>query len=432
MRWQALFGVFLGYAAYYLVRNNFAFSSPFLVSALGWDKTHIGVLMSTMLIAYGVSKGVMSSLADKADVRRFMIVGLLLSVLCNFLFGFVSSYWVFAIILVINGWAQGMGVGPSVVTIAHWFPRRMRGTASGLWGVSHNVGGGLVAPIVTGAAAVLAADQWRIACYWAPAAVVLLCCLVVWFAGRSIPTSEGLPPLEEVFPEDAQNELVKTDHADRDKSAWQLFCQYVLPNPNAWLVSLLDICVYAVRFGVLTWIPLYLLKVKGFGHKEMAVAFLVFEWAAIPSTLLAGIISDKVFHGRRMPPALIAFGVILVTIFVYWSSTSLYVVSASLALIGCMIYVPQCMAYVQTIEIVPQVAVGAATGLRGLMSYLVGASAGTALFGFLADRFGWIAGFYLLITFAVLGIMSCIFMHRSVIKLEKRAGGASTNSARFA
>ena len=419
MRWHALFGVALGYSAYYLVRNNFAFSSPYLTSILGWDKTHVGLLVSGMLIAYGISKAVMSSLADKSDVRRFMIVGLLFSVLCNFVLGFAHVYWLFAILLVLNGWAQGMGVGPSVVTIAHWFPRRMRGTASGLWNISHNVGGGLVAPVITGAVVLFGASEWEAACYWAPAAIVLLCCFVVWFVGRSIPESEGLPPLEEVFPEDVHHELIKTDRADRDKSTWQLVRRYILPNLNVWLVSVLDVCVYAVRFGVVTWIPLYLLQVKGLARNEMAFAFLIFEWAAIPSTLLAGIISDKVFKGHRMPLAFIAFSIIFATIFVYWSATDVGVISASLALIGCMVYIPQCMAYVQTMEIVPQVAVGAATGMRGLMSYLVGSSMGTALFGLLADHFGWTAGFYLLIVFTALGILACVLMHLSVLKMER-------------
>ncbi|EAI4513543.1 MFS transporter [Campylobacter jejuni] len=36
----------------------------------------------------------------------------------------------------------------------------------------------------------------------------------------------------------------------------------------------------------------------------MGIAFWLFEWAAIPSTLLAGYISDKIFKGYRMPSAI--------------------------------------------------------------------------------------------------------------------------------
>ncbi len=74
-RMQALLSVFLGYLAYYIVRNNFTLSTPYLKEQLDLSATQIGVLSSCMLIAYGISKGVMSSLADKASPKVFMRVG---------------------------------------------------------------------------------------------------------------------------------------------------------------------------------------------------------------------------------------------------------------------------------------------------------------------------------------------------------------------
>lgn len=74
----------------------------------------------------------------------------------------------------------------------------------------------------------------------------------------------------------------------------------------------------------------------------------------------------------------------------------------------------------QTIELVPPFAAGSATGLRGLLSYVLGSFSGTALFGILAQNFGWDAGFYLLL-FAVVGcIFCCIMTHRGVMRLEQK------------
>ena len=56
-----------------------------------------------------------------------------------------------------------------------------------------------------------------------------------------------------------------------------------------------------IRFGVLTWLPLYLLETKGFTKAQMGTAFAIFEWAAIPSTLLAGWLTDTYF--KRSPHA---------------------------------------------------------------------------------------------------------------------------------
>lgn len=82
-RMQALLSVFLGYLAYYIVRNNFTLSTPYLKEQLDLSATQIGVLSSCMLIAYGISKGVMSSLADKASPKVFMACGLVLCAIVN-------------------------------------------------------------------------------------------------------------------------------------------------------------------------------------------------------------------------------------------------------------------------------------------------------------------------------------------------------------
>ena len=78
----------------------------------------------------------------------------------------------------------------------------------------------------------------------------------------------------------------------------------------------------------------------------MSVAFLFFEWAAIPSTIFAGYISDKFFKGYRMPPAIIAISIIFFCIFGYWQSESLLWVTFFAAIVGCLIYIPQFLASV--------------------------------------------------------------------------------------
>ncbi len=120
-RMQALLSVFLGYLAYYIVRNNFTLSTPYLKEQLDLSATQIGVLSSCMLIAYGISKGVMSSLADKASPKVFMACGLVLCAIVNVGLGFSTAFWIFAALVVLNGLFQGMGVGPSFITIANWF-----------------------------------------------------------------------------------------------------------------------------------------------------------------------------------------------------------------------------------------------------------------------------------------------------------------------
>ncbi|MBC3220607.1 phosphoglycerate transporter PgtP [Serratia fonticola] len=419
-RMQALLSVFLGYLAYYIVRNNFTLSTPYLKEHLDLSATQIGMLSSCMLIAYGISKGVMSSLADKANPKVFMACGLVLCAIVNVGLGFSTAFWIFAALVVFNGLFQGMGVGPSFITIANWFPRRERGRVGAFWNISHNIGGGVVAPIVGVAFAVLGSEHWQSASYIVPAGVAVLFALVVLWLGKGSPRSEGLPALEQMMPEETIR--VKTgvqEQAPENMSAFQIFCTYVLCNKNAWYVSLVDVFVYMVRFGMISWLPIYLLTEKHFSKEQMSIAFLFFEWAAIPSTLLAGWLSDKLFKGRRMPLAMICMVMIFICLIGYWKSDSLLMVTIFAAIVGCLIYVPQFLASVQTMEIVPSFAVGSAVGLRGFMSYIFGATLGTSLFGVMVDNMGWHGGFYLLMGGVVCCILFCYLSHRGVLALER-------------
>ena len=65
-------------------------------------------------------------------------------------------------------------------------------------------------------------------------------------------------------------------------------------------------------------------------------------------------------------------------------------------------------------------AVGSAVGLRGFMSYIVGTTMGTALIGKLVDLYGWSAGFYTLLTGAVLAIVFGVLSHLGSLELEAK------------
>ncbi|MEH0015904.1 phosphoglycerate transporter PgtP [Citrobacter portucalensis] len=429
-RIQALLSVFLGYLAYYIVRNNFTLSTPYLKEHLDLSATQIGLLSSCMLIAYGISKGIMSSLADKASPKVFMACGLVLCAIVNVGLGFSTGFWIFAALVVFNGLFQGMGVGPSFITIANWFPRKERGRVGAFWNISHNVGGGIVAPIVGAAFAILGSEHWQSASYIVPAGVAVLFAFIVLILGKGSPHQEGLPALEQMMPEEkVVLNSRHTDQAPENMSAFQIFCTYVLRNKNAWYVSLVDVFVYMVRFGMISWLPIYLLTEKHFSKEQMSIAFLFFEWAAIPSTLLAGWLTDKLFKGRRMPLAMICMALIFVCLIGYWKSESLLMVTIFAAIVGCLIYVPQFLASVQTMEIVPSFAVGSAVGLHGFTRYILGAPLGTSLLDVMVEKMGWHGGFYLLMGGIVCCILFCYLSHRGALELEQQRKNAQQEEA---
>ncbi|MFV0983311.1 MFS transporter [Latilactobacillus sakei] len=416
-KWMSFVGVFIGYAAFYIVRNNFSLSTPELQAFLHISKAQIGFLSSCLLIAYGLGKGVMSSLADKADPKRFMSLGLVLCAIlsiCLALFG--NSFWIIAFILILLGLFQGMGVGPAFIILSTYFDRKHRGFVTSIWNTSHNIGGGMVSPLVGAGLAFLGTANWRASYYIVPAVVALVIAALIFYLIKGRPQDEGLPALKENIVDEKKT---------NGMSSWTIMTKYVFTNPGAWLVSFMDTFVYMIRFGLLTWIPIFLVQEKGFSNGQMMVAFLLFEWAAIPSTLLAGILSDKLFKGYRMPPAIISLVMIIFCIIGYWNSKSVLAVTIFAALAGCLVYIPQFLGSVQTMEVVPSFAVGSAVGLRGFMSYVLGSTLGTSLLGLAVDHYGWGAGLILLETATVLCLICCVLCHRFVKKQEKKAKSAT-------
>ena len=240
--------------------------------------------------------------------------------------------------------------------------------------------------------------------------------------GQIVWIGHPMDNLEKILKDEQKNALVSTkaDHAPDNMTPFQIFVQYALKSKHVWYVSMFDAFVYLVRFGVITWLPIYLLQVKGFTKGQMGMAFAIFEWAAIPATLVAGVLTDKYLKGRRMPVAIGCLLIILGALFFYWSSNDLIVVTAAAGAIGAFIYVPQFLASVVTMEVVPSFAVGSAVGLRGFMSYIVGTTMGTALIGKLVDLYGWSAGFYTLLTGAVLAIVFGVLSHLGSLELEAK------------
>ena len=69
LRRQVFWGIFIGYAGYYLVRKNFSIAMPALES-MGYDKADLGWALSAVSIAYGISKFVMGTVSDRSNARR--------------------------------------------------------------------------------------------------------------------------------------------------------------------------------------------------------------------------------------------------------------------------------------------------------------------------------------------------------------------------
>ncbi len=405
LRVQVFSGIFVGYAAYYLVRNNLALAIPdILREHPHLSKAELGTALTALSIAYGVSKFLMGSVSDRSNPRYFFPLGLLLSAAVMFTSGTVKAIYSSVALVIalqaLNGWVQGMGWPPCGKTMVHWFSTRERGRTVSLWNVAHNVGGALVATLALAGVALF--HDWGAKLYFnaAIAAVVAVGLVAVM---RDTPQSCGLPPIEAW-----RNDYPPgySDVHERPLSYREIFFGYVLNNPHLWAIAVANAFAYFVRYGVVNWIPTYLETAKGFSFRQSSTAWALYEFAAIPGTLACGWLSDTVFKGRRAPATILFMALTLVAVLVYWSNLHgpLWIDYAALVAIGFLIYGPIMIIGLHALDLVPKKAAGTAAGFTGFFGYVFGSAiAGTGV-GWVADRWGWQAVFMAMVACCLLTI----------------------------
>ncbi|QHC66218.1 MFS transporter [Rathayibacter sp. VKM Ac-2759] len=420
LRRQVFVAIFLGYAGYYLVRNNVPLVATLLQEEQGFSTVDLGLLTNGVLLAYGVSKFVSAMLSDRSSARYFLPLGLALSAVANLVIGLVpavgASVALLALVMVVNGLFQGMGWPPSGRTLVHWFSTSERGSRTALWNVAHNVGGAGSGALA--AAALSSFGDWRSA-FWMPALVALGVAALALVLLRDTPESEGLPPIEEY-----RSDPAPVSSAPGDEGTWAMLRTHVLLNPTMIGLAFANVFVYTLRYGALVWAPVYLADVRGASLGEGIAGFSLFELAGIPGTLLCGWISDRVFRGRRSPAGIAFLLAVGAAILVYWLSPidwPLGVSLAALVAIGGLIYGPVMLIGLQALDLSPREVAGTAAGFTGLFGYVLGATLASTGVGLVVHAYGWDTTFVLILACVVAAVVLMALVGRSERSLRARA-----------
>lgn len=383
-RWRMLQATFIGYATYYLVRNNLSPIKPELEQALGYTKSMLGDIGAVTAISYGLSKFVMGVLSDRSDARKFMATGLVLSAACNFAFGMTADYHSHLWLWGLNGFFQGMGWPPCGRTMGHWFSESERGLTFSIWNTSHNVGGAIAGYLA--AWAVTAFGGWQYA-FFIPAVISLLCAAYLFLSLRDTPQSVGLPPVEEYRHDYPAASGESGLLGERELTFRELLLDKVLLNPWVWLLAAANFFAYITRYSMIDWGPTYLKEIKGVSLQGGGLSTSALEIGGIPSTIALGWLSDKLGGRRGMVACLCMIPIIAAfTTMLYTPRDEVWLDMAMLFTIGFFIYPVINLITIAALDIVSKKAIGAAAGFIGLFGY-VGRTVQEKGFGWAVDTF---------------------------------------------
>lgn len=416
-RWAVLESTFLGYASYYLVRNNISVAGKDIEHALNYSHEMFGNILAVSALSYGLGKFLMGALSDRSNPRKFMAFGLLLSAICNFAFGWIPNYSVHLLLWGLNGFIQGMGWPPCGRSIGHWFSLKERGSIFAVWNCAHNTGGALAGII---AAEATSRFGWQYAFVF-PGIIATIMSVYIFLRLKDTPQSVGLPPIEEFKPIGEIPHLeVHAEERERELTFKELFVDNILKNKYIWIFASANFFVYIVRYSMLDWGPMYLREVKQATITGGGIAIFLTEAGGIPSTLLMGWLSDKLGGRRGMVSLLCMIPILLAFTGIYFNPPGhLWLDYVLLATVGFFIYPPVMLLGVTGLDLTSKKAVGVAAGFIGLFGY-IGRTVQAKGFGWMADYYTNLYDKHTAWSYVIMTILACALMSIALLTLTWR------------
>jgi phosphoglycerate transporter family protein len=401
-RFRILATLIIGYASFYIVRQNFSMAVPRILEEFNYSRTKIGWIFSAFSIIYGVSKFVSGSICDRSNARYFMAAGLFAASIVNLFMGFTNSIVTLGILYAANGFFQSMGWPPCTRLLTHWYGPKELGTRWGICNSSHQIGSVI---ILSGGGWLLMHYSWR-SVFIIPSIIGIVMSLLILERLRDTPMSLGLPSIEE------KEGLLKHKEAEKleAKATYkEIFLEHILPNKPLWFVCVANFFVYYVRMGFFSWAPTFLHQAKGVSLTVAGAHVSILEIGGLAGGIIAGVLSDKIFGGRR---GIVGFYYMMaltgaIALFTFTANNSPVAGSLLMLMIGFLVYGPQVLVGVAGAEFGSKKAAAAAAGLTGTIGYLGGALAGVGA-GYLTDTWGWKATFLSFIGAAFLGALSFV------------------------
>jgi OPA family sugar phosphate sensor protein UhpC-like MFS transporter len=360
---QVFVAITFGYGFFYVCRLSLNVIKKPLIDAGLLDPAQLGVIGSALFFSYAIGRLVNGVLVDHANVRRFMALGLLGSAAINLMLGSLPGFWVFVLLWGANGWFQSMGAPASVVAIARWFPLQGRGTVYGVWSTSHNIGEAFTW-LVTGAIVTRFGAAWGLR---AAGVVGIVAGLLILVALHERPQVHGLPaPGDGSEPADESGAPL-APRRSVTALQWQ-----VASDPRIWLLAGASGLFYVTRYAINSWGVFFMQEQKGYSALQATSIISANAIAGIVGTFFSGIVSDRFFGGNRHRPALLA-GLLFI------AATTLFVLgpanppidTAAMVLFG--VTMGALLAYLggmMALDLVDKSAVGTATAIVGVASYL--------------------------------------------------------------
>ena len=398
--WKYLLLFSLLYCAHYCTRLNIGNAQVYMTEFSSED---IGVLSSVLFWTYGVGHLVNGRLGEVFGIRRFIMLSVVLSVICNIFMSFQTSIVAMAVIWGFNGFFQSMAWSPGVSSLASWWPGDKRGFATGFANAFSGFGQVVATLMVALGFLALPSLGWRSA-FIVPAAFPILMLVIYFFLAKAGPKDIGLKDYEE---EDEAKAADEDEMTAIVKEKGVLYPYFHLLKKPIFLVWIFVVFASGVaRYGLVTWIPKYLNETTDMGAIISLLTSTILPIGMGIGTLVVPALTDKFCPGNRLPASVIsglisALCVVGIAFLNPKDSVQFVLMLVCLFFAGFFIYAINGTVWAYATDVGGRVFASTASGILDFAAYM-GAAIQAAVYGFILGDGNWNAVFVSIAVFCFL------------------------------
>eukprot|EP00092_Neocalanus_flemingeri_P014087 GFUD01015196.1.p1 GENE.GFUD01015196.1~~GFUD01015196.1.p1 ORF type:complete len:522 (-),score=116.80 GFUD01015196.1:456-2021(-) len=269
-------------------------------------KTYLGLLDTSYLFSYAFFMFGSGFIAERMDLRYFLSMGMIISGIFTFLFGFaydagIHSLWYLLAIQIALGAFQATGWPGVVSVMANWFGKGRRGLIMGIWN-SHTSLGNILGSLIAGA---FVNYNWGLS-FTVPGIIIAGVGFLLFLFMAPKPGDVGLteasnraeeveaenaPLMDNKSPLDSEDEPFGRVQVINDERAISFADALKIPG-----VVEFSLCLFfskLVSYTFLYWLPNYIHSTSGVDAEESAILSTIFDIGGIVGGTLAGLISDN-------------------------------------------------------------------------------------------------------------------------------------------
>ncbi|WP_411144300.1 MFS transporter [Streptomyces sp. x-80] len=367
------------------------FSISMALSSIGRDfglgKAEQGLLVAVFALVYMICQIPAGLLADRYGSRKPMLVTLVLWSAFTALTGMAGTFGLLLLVRGLFGVCQGVFPAASFKAVAERTTPANRATATGVMMSASGIGAGL-APLIVGP--LLMAVGWRHTFFWMAGCGAAIGIAVWAMLPKALPDRLSRLP----------RTVVQTPEISRAQ---------LLKSPVVWKFALLFCLVNMLNYGLITWVPSYLLEARHLSLNQTGVLAAIPMLVGVVTTVLGGWLFDRYFHdkARRYLVSIAMVTAVLLVLMVSADSTAEFTLYETLA-VGVSGMATMCI-FGLPLRVLPTAVTGLGSGIMNFGGQVAGVVAPVTM-GWLTDTFSYSAAFGFLIGTTLLAAVIALWV----------------------